>query len=480
MSTTFILNDKTVTTDCAPGMLALDYLRKVACQTGTKEGCKEGDCGACTVLVGELADGGDVAYRPMTSCLIPLGELEGKHLVSIEGINLSDLSPVQKAIVEEGGTQCGYCTPGFVVSMTGYVMDGEKTLDADGLKYAWSGNLCRCTGYRALKATLPQLQSDFENVLSCDDRVKAMCAEGFLPSYFEGIGERLKTLQQAKEDKVEDELEGEDALVIAGGTDLYVQRGESIPDQPVRLLNASKEIPRVVKEDGIVVADAALSFEAFATDPLVLSMFSRMPDYNLKIASWPVRTRATLGGNLINASPIADMTSIFMALDAGLVFQRAGQLREVALKDFYLGYKTMDMKPGERLRQIRFRSVSEEAKFNWEKVSKREGLDIATVNSGALFEVKDGVIESAHISMGGVAAVPLYLKETSAFLVGKPLQKELLSEAIASSQKEFEPIGDIRGSAFYKRLLARQFMIAHFTKLFPEVFALDETLLKTA
>lgn len=468
----FILNEEDVLSDESPSLLVLDYLRKVREITGTKEGCKEGDCGACTVLVGELTEEGKVSYVPMTSCLLPLGDVAGKHLVSIEGVNMPELTPVQKAIVEEGGTQCGYCTPGFVMSMTGFIMDSSKTLDLDGLKYAWSGNLCRCTGYRSLKCTLPHLKEDLQKVLLKEDRVNALCEQGSLPVYFQAIPARLKALSHSLAD-LPDSKDAVEALAVAGGTDLYVQQGETLPEKSVHFLGVTNLKPDIFEDEGAIVVEAKTTFEAFGQSELIGSVIPDIKRYNDVIASWPVRTRATLGGNIINASPIADMTSLFLALNAQLVFENKGDYRTVALKDFYLGYKKMDKELGDILKWIRFKKPNQKTCIHWEKVSKREVLDIASVNSGALLEIEDGVILSAHLSMGGVAAVPLYLQETSAFLVGKKVEPELLAKVIEKSQIEFDPISDIRGSAYYKRLLARQLIIAHFSKIIPELFTAE-------
>ena len=158
----FWLNNQEVTTKEPPGRLVLDYLRQKERLVGTKEGCKEGDCGACMVLIGELS-GNQVEYKPVTSCLMPVGELHGKHLVTIEGLNLEKLTPVQQAIVDEGGSQCGFCTPGIVVSLTGYLMQPWGELNAEGIKYALGGNLCRCTGYASLMRAGSRLLKQFGN-----------------------------------------------------------------------------------------------------------------------------------------------------------------------------------------------------------------------------------------------------------------------------------------------------------------------------
>ncbi|MCZ6674165.1 MAG: FAD binding domain-containing protein [Verrucomicrobia bacterium] len=464
----FILNDQEVTAWETPGRLVLDYLRDSERLTGTKEGCKEGDCGACTVLLGSL-DKGRVRYVPMTSCLIPMGELMGKHLVSIEGLNMEMLSPVQAALVDCGGTQCGYCTPGFVVSMTGWLMDETQALDAGGVKIAISGNLCRCTGYRSIKEAGEQVLDKLASGLSGENRITDLCQKEALPAYFETIPERLAALEHPENSDFN--IEGGRPLVIAGGTDIYVQRGAEIPETPVQLLNSGDAVPPVVEADGNLIVDARMSFQAFGDDPLIQEAIPEIQAYNYLIASWPIRTRATLGGNICNASPIADMTCLLLALDAQLSVEGGDEPRHLALKDFFLGYKQLAKIEEEVIKTIEFGKPDGSTRIHWEKVSKRPVLDIATVNSAARFEVDGSFIKEAHLALGGVAAIPLYLHETCQFLSNQSLTAELVMEAVAIAQTEFQPISDVRGSADYKRLLARQLLLALFLKCFPEVIS---------
>ena len=460
----FILNDREITAWESPGRLALDFLRDTERLTGTKEGCKEGDCGACTVILGTLADG-RITYTPMTSCLIPMGELEGKHLVTIEGLNLESLSPVQAAMVDTGGTQCGYCTPGFVVAMTAWLMDDSRSVDLEGAKASISGNLCRCTGYRSIKEAGGKVADELSSKLTGEDRIAQLCQLKALPDYFTSIPERLAALQSPQEDE---SVSAERPLVMGGGTDLYVQRGEEIPDQPVALLNLGNEISPVTESDGRLLVDARMSFQAFGDDPLIQATVPDIQAYNELIASWPIRTRATLGGNICNASPIADITCLLLALDSELQLVGGVAPRRLALKEFFLGYKQLGKAEDEVIESISFSKARETTRVNWEKVSKRAVLDIATVNSAARFELEDDRILEAHLALGGVAAIPLYLKETSASLTGQVVSPELFLSAVDQAQTEFEPISDVRGSADYKRLLARQLLLAHFLKCFPE------------
>lgn len=472
-TTTFWLNDELIETDESPGLLVLDFVRKERL-TGTKEGCKEGDCGACTILIGELIDG-KVRYEPVTSCLVPLGEMHGKHVVTIEGLNFrKSLSLVQEAMVYRGGTQCGYCTPGFVVSMTWFLMADDDSPTMDGFKRAISGNLCRCTGYnsinRAGEDIVRAMREDgpYGWVWEADDRIQALVDEQLIPAYFAEMPKRLAELEQPQPN-------GHDAeFFVAGGTDLYVQRGEELPNAQISILNHHPEMRGIREEDGHLRVGALTTFTQFAEDPLVRQLIPRMDHFLWLIASLHIRNRATLGGNIVNASPIGDMTALLLSLGSTLVLDAGGDKREVAMKDFFLGYKQLDKRQGELVTEVVFPAGDENTHVNFEKVSKRKALDIATVCSGARIEVDGDQIVSAFISMGGVAPIPLLLQRTAGFLAGRTLAPETVHMALEVAQSEVAPISDVRGSADYKRLLVNQLIIAHFTELFGDRISFEQ------
>lgn len=461
----FLLNDREVCTTESAGLLVLDYLRKKERLVGTKEGCKEGDCGSCVVLLGELCEG-KVVYKPVTSCLTPLGELHGKHLVTIEGLNMKQLSPIQEAIVAENGSQCGFCTPGIVVSLTGYLLQEHEEISADGIKKALGGHLCRCTGYSSLKRAGQRIVDVVTKVLADaqqKSRVEALVAAQALPAYFQDIPARLQKLPRPQLAKTTEPYD----FVIAGGTDIYVQKGEMLPDSRVRILNLYPDIKGVTKKEGYLHIGALTTFEEFGTEPLVRQIIPEIQDYNRMIASWQIRNRATLGANIVNASPIGDMTILCLAMDCTLVLKDGRKSRRVPLKDFFKGYKLLDKTPSEILAEILLPVISPETKINFEKVSKRKHLDIASVNSAMKITCKDDIIADICLSVGGVAPIPFFARNTCAYFVGKRINKETVEGAVPIIQNEISPIPDIRGSAEYKRLLTRQLLYAHFVKLFP-------------
>lgn len=460
----FILNDREIQTDLHPGILVLDFLRQTEKLMGTKEGCREGDCGACTVLIGDR-ENDEVTYQPVTSCLVPLGELHGKHVVTIEGLNLSKLSPVQDAIVEEGATQCGFCTPGIVVSLTGSLMEKDSGISKESVNRALSGHLCRCTGYRSLKASDKHLQTTVGNKTGVIPLLEAH----LLPDHFKDIPSRLKKIP------LSNSPDGAAALfLIAGGTDLYIQNGESIPDSNVSILNNRQDLKGITRENGYLNVGSLTTFEEFAAHPEIQKLIPEIGQYMFLIASWQIRNRATLGGNIINASPIGDMTVLLIALNAQLVLQNGSGTRTVPLISFYKGYKQMDKTDSEVLTEIRIPISTETPKVHFEKVSKRKCLDIASVNLAIVLEETSGTIGQAGMAIGGVAPVPLYLKKTSAYLKGQSISADLVMEAITCVQQEISPISDIRGSREYKQLLARQLLIKSFVALFPDQLLLQD------
>ena len=478
----FILNNQTIETDLPKGATVLDFVRYHKNLKGTKIGCREGDCGACTILVGELS-GDSVKYRTQTSCLMPVANANGKHIVTVEGINKSnyELTEVQKAMIENSGTQCGFCTVGFVMSLTGFCLD-ESPKTFESAVSAIDGNICRCTGYKSIERAAEDLTAIL-NQKNGQTRIDYAIEKGIVPESFADIRNRLETLRNDFAEKVsaaENEPNAEKFGVtdksdggypktviktpkpfVGGGTDLYVQNPEEMVYAAAENLFSNDDL-RFINE----TADSIeLGASIVVTDLLELEIFSRLfPNLykHLKlVSSTPIRNMATLAGNFVNASPIGDMTAWFLALDSSIILNTE---REIDLKDFYQGYKTLAKSEDEFITKIRFRKDFTD--FNFEKVCKRTYLDIASVNTAISLKVSDKKIEHAHVSAGGVSPIPLYLRKTSKFLRGKEISDETIAAANEILQTEITPISDVRGTKEYKRLLLRQLFTAHFLELF--------------
>jgi xanthine dehydrogenase small subunit len=453
-------------------MTVLDFVRGLRRLCGTKIGCREGDCGACTVLVGAPV-GRDIVYRTMTSCLLPLANVHAKHVVTIEGLNLpGTLSPVQQAMADEGATQCGFCSVGFVVSLAGYCLDARQPSDT-AARAAIDGNICRCTGYKSIEraaAHLTQALADRPGA----DRLEWLVANKFVPESFRGIPRRLAQLAAsapAKPGKLP-VLAGSVAtsapVAVGGGTDLYVQRPEAMAHAALRATFDHAVWRGVRVRDGRCEVGASTTFTEFVESPDIQRLVPRVALFLEWVASSPIRNMATVAGNLANASPIGDMTILLLGLEADLHLAGPAGTRTVPLRNFYKGYKTLDRTADELITAVSFACPDARTAFNFEKVCKRTHLDIASVNTAARLEVDGGVIKHAALSAGGGAPIPLFLAKTSAFLAGRHIAPATAAEAAAMAVSEIAPITDARGSAEYKALLLQQLVYAHFLTLFPE------------
>ena len=458
MTIRFLLNDQLVETEAPAGMAVLDFVRDTQGLKGTKHACREGDCGACLVLVGTLDSDGTVRYQELTSCLLPLGDVAGRHLVTVEGLAGSDLGPIQGAIVDEGASQCGFCTPGFVVAMTGYLLTAAS-YSTDGAMIALAGNLCRCTGYASIQRAMDHLIDVLQpKVKAGEDRVGTLVEAGVLPRFFGEVAIRLAELV---DDGPPSDPRGP---LVAGGSDLYVQRLHTIENTAPRLLLHEIE-PRIWLEDGFVNLSATTTAEDLKLSSVLREILGDLSPFVDLICSQPIRKRATIAGNIVNASPIGDMTIMLLALDTELILDDGGNQRNVLLRDFFRGYKTLDLADGEIIEALRFPETRRDGRFNFEKVSKRTYLDIASANSAAWLMLDGDRISAAQLSAGGVAAIPMRLVRTEEWLSGRHPTAATAREAAALAMTEVSPITDVRGSADYKRLLLGQLILAHFHEL---------------
>jgi xanthine dehydrogenase small subunit len=460
MFTKLILNDGEVATELPAGRVVLDFVRSEQGLKGTKEGCREGDCGACSVLLGEMLDG-SVHYRVTASCLLPVGALHGCHLVTIEGLTGDGLSVVQQAMVAEGATQCGFCTPGIIMALTGFMLNSFDLSVEDAIT-AMEGNICRCTGYSAIRrAALRLVESMPELPPPGQLRIQTMVAAGILPKFFMGVEERLSGIEAGPV------VEG--GIAVGGGTDLFVQRPEALTDASLHFCGANRMGSSIWREQDRIVIAASATAEDLMNAPLLVDMFACWRAGLALMASSMIRSRATVAGNIVNASPIGDISIMLLALGAELTLESNENLRRVALQEFYHGYKQLDLQDGEVVRSVEVPVPPQDTHYSFEKVSRREHLDIASVNSALVINLQSGKIDLLRISAGGVGPVPVLLTKTSEHLLGHKLTEALVNEAVSMAQAEVAPISDVRGSAEYKRLLLGRLIRAHFVKLFPEL-----------
>ncbi len=452
MAVAFVLNGRPV--DAGPAGASVTLLQWLRARglTGTKEGCAEGECGACAVAMRRTDVHGRACFEPVNSCLVPLASVDGETVVTVEGVApASDrLHPVQDAMVRTGGSQCGYCTPGFVVSLfCEYYRPGRDAFDPEAI----SGNLCRCTGYRPIAdaaRNLPPPAAD-------DPRLRELGAPQRPPTRVDnGHGAERFVRPASLDDLFRCLADAPQATLIAGGTDVMVgvtQRG----DRPPVLLSvaALPELRTFAVAADAIVFGAALTLTEIEAHLRAASQAS-MPliDQLLPLfSSRLIRNRATLGGNLMTASPIGDAAPVLLALDASVTLAGAGASRTVALRDFFAGYRSTAAAPGEVLVDVRV-PRAQPAIQRFYKVSKRVLDDISTVAAAFALDVAaDGRVTRARIAYGGIAATPIRAAALEQALIGRPWTVETAVALRSVAGSIGTPMTDLRGSAGYRRAL---------------------------
>lgn len=477
----------------AEGAPALDVIREELALTSTKEGCREGDCGACAVLVGEHV-GDVVRYSAVPSCLLPLGTLRGKHLLTLEGLvegTEDGLTPVMRAFLDENASQCGFCTPGFIIALTSWLAE-PRVPDLAGALRAIDGNLCRCTGYGAIRRAAARLVERFKDLpLEPMARLRSLVEAKVLPPSVlefaaESTGQGSSVPRQNSETTSLQGGEVAPHAVVGGGTDYYVRNPE--PEE-----GFSPLLTPILPEFGQIryVTDrgkrwleigAAVTVRDFFASPVVRDEVPGIEHFETMFASTLIRNLATVGGNVVNASPVADITSMLLALGAQLVIVpetgtegTTAALRLCPLEQFFLGYKTLDLSAGEVLKAIRIPALDEPSsrRFSFEKVSKRKNLDIAAVNTAISFRFEGGRWKDVRVSLGGVASVPMLstdamnvLEGASCDVLDRTFLAGLARKAAQAAASSISPIGDVRGAAEYRRRMVHQLILAHFVRLF--------------
>jgi xanthine dehydrogenase small subunit len=452
-TTVFELNGQTVRAEAVdPHCTLLEWLRRSGL-TGTKEGCAEGECGACAVAFVRRDVEGRTYLQAVNSCLVPLPSVHGQTLVSVEGVarEAGELHPVQQAMVERGGSQCGYCTPGFVVSLfCEYYRPGRTGYDPEAI----SGNLCRCTGYRPIvdvARSLPEPEPDDRWVR----RLPTLPVELLPVEHSAGPYRFLRPVDLGE--ALHLSKAHADATLIAGGTDLMVYANQRYQRYSTLIaLDAIPELKAFEWGDGEIVLGAGLSLSeveehihrADALEELGL-LRQLLPLFSSRL----IRNRATLGGNLITASPIGDSPPVLLALDATLTLCGMNGLRRVPLDGFFLGYRKPALEPGEIVVSVHVpRPLARIQRFY--KASKRVLDDISTVAAAFCLDLDaTGHVERLRLAYGGVAAVPLRAHAAEALAVGKPWNQHTLELLLGALGSVGTPQSDHRGSAAYRRAL---------------------------
>ncbi len=436
----------------------LDHLRLKARLTGTKEGCAEGDCGACTVLLGRLRE--DVlTYQPVNACICPLAALQGCHVVTIEYLGRAEnLHPVQAAMVAHHGSQCGFCTPGIVMSLYALWMETPAPTP-DEVKTALQGNLCRCTGYAPILRAAMAVVGDPANDLLAVERsdVAARLRSLKLREVLD-LGDAI--IPSTKTELAQVLHDHPAATVVAGATDVGLWVSKKMVD-----IGPAVFIAGLDDLDYIVDAGARLRVGAGASYARLLSVIEehvpQLGAYLQRIGGAQVRAMGTIGGNIANGSPIGDMAPALIPLQATVKLRSVAGLRELPLEAFFVSYGKQDLRPGEFLEEVEFLKPSEAARYGVYKLSKRRDEDISTVAAGFWLEEQNGQVAAARLAFGGMAGVPKRAHHAEGALIGKPWDEEHVRAGMVAMEADFDPLSDARGSAEY-RMKAAQNMLLRF------------------
>lgn len=467
----FLLNGAVVQSEEENDALLIDWLRRNRGLTGTKEGCREGDCGACLVLLG----GGRspaVEWTPVASCLLALGELDGRGVVTIEGLASAGPTPVMLALHGENASQCGFCSPGIVVALTGRLLSGGR-VDEAALAAALEGNLCRCTGYASIRRAARRLGEEFSDLP--DDpatRLAALAVRGVVPP---ALAATMTSLPEAAGKS------RRGALLLGGGTDWFVRHTDAGPGTEAEFSDRDTSLQTIARSGSSLRIGGAVTVRDFFASQEVRSIAPGIEEYEDLFASPPIRARATLAGNIANASPVADATALLLALGGRLLLRgEKGAERELPLEDFFLGYKRTALAGDERIEAILLPEAEKPRRLHFEKAGRRARLDIATVNTAFACYAEGGtgrgaVLTGVRLTAGGVAPTPLLLRDVSSYLEGRSPTAEVVREAAQRARSGTNPISDARGSGAYRSDLVERLVTAHFLALFPEAH-LEEVL----
>jgi len=441
--------------DVDPTLTVLGYLRQVERRCGTKEGCGEGDCGACTVVLGELHRG-RVRLRAVNGCLLLLPMLDGKALFTVESLSRpgEPLHPVQQALVDRHASQCGFCTPGFAMSL--FALYGiERAPSRQRIDEALAGNLCRCTGYRPIVDAARQALATGgdavdELVSRLASQLRSVARTGTLELEHDG---RRFFAPRTLEALAELVLRFPSAHLLAGGTDLglLVTKQHRSLDTVIALAGVP-ELGELAERDGALEIGAAVTYS-----DLLAPLEARHPSVGAllrRIGSQQIRNLGTLGGNLANASPVGDALPALLALDARLLLRRGGDTRLLPVDQFFLGYRKTALRLGELIESIRLPAPPAGLAFRTYKVSKRADQDISAVCGAFAFLLEGDRVREVRIAFGGMAAVPIRARACEAALAGRPWTEETVEAAVRVLAEELTPLGDLRASARYRRLVA--------------------------
>ena len=452
----FVLNgEERSVGDLPPTTTLLEYLRRNERLTGTKEGCAEGDCGACTVIVAEANGKGGLQRRSVNACIQFLPAMNGRAVETVEHLGQGGLNPVQAAMVEQHASQCGFCTPGFVMQLHAGWLNGALA-DRQSVKDLISGNLCRCTGYGPIvEAGLsvaqlpPPIDADGDAALA--RRLTAIEGNGVF-SYRAG-GDRWFAPRHV--DELADLYAAHpDALLVAGATDVGLWVTKQHRSLPLVIdISHVRDLQVIEEAAGRIYFGAGVTHRS-ATATLA-SVHPDLGEMLRRFAGAQIRNAGTIGGNIANGSPIGDLAPCLIALDAHLYLRRGEEMRRLPLADFFLDYGRQDRAPGEFVVAVEVLRLASNQRFFAHKISKRFDSDISAVMAAFRLSFEGTTISEARLAFGGMAGIPKRAARAEAALVGRPFDPSAVEAAVAALAEDFTPLTDMRASAEYRLKTAR-------------------------
>lgn len=456
----FWLNDDFISLEnCGPCDSLLDFLRLDRRMMGTKEGCAEGDCGACTVLVGRVHQG-ELLYESVNACIRFLPSLDGCHIVTIEGLKGADggLHPIQQAMIEFHGSQCGFCTPGIVMSLYGLWMQVPHPSHCE-ITTALQGNLCRCTGYGPIIKAAQAISNYGSPTHDWLDRERRINKER-LTALNDGKRVELRNagnmafLPADLEDLATIRLEYPDATLIAGATDVGLWVTKHLADlEKVIYINHLDEMKQIATDGDCLTIGAGVTYSE--AQSAMRAEFPHLADFWLRIGGPQVRNMGTIGGNIANGSPIGDLPPVLIALGAELILRQGKRQRRLPLEDFFIDYGKQDRETGDFVEAIRIpKSHGDQINAAY-KISKRRDEDISSVCAAFRLMIEDGLITKARIALGGMAATPKRAWQAEKSLEGQVFSEDSLIMASETLSEDFSPISDWRASSIYRMKVAK-------------------------
>lgn len=461
----FVLNARDETlAEVGAGDSLLDYLRLNRRLTGTKEGCAEGDCGACTVLVGRLRADGGLVYEAVNACIRLLASLDGCHVVTVEhlaGAN-GELHPVQQAMLDHHASQCGFCTPGIVMSLYALWMDNPRP-DVAAVEVALQGNLCRCTGYSPIiRAAMAASQTGGQGMDALIAHRAQMTAR--LAALRDGArvvvarGDDRAILPSDAADLAQVLADHPGATIVAGSTDVGLWVTKHLRNiSPAVFIGHLTDLQGVHVDETGVTLGACVSYCDAA--PAMTSAFAHLAAFWPRIGGAQVRNMGTVGGNIANGSPIGDTPPALIALGAVVHLRSVRGQRSVPLQDYFIAYGKQDRAVDEFVAAIHIPHLPANAYAAAYKITKRRDEDISAVAAGLMVQLDAGRITAARLAFGGMAATPKRAKSAEAALVGAPFARASFAAAAAALAQDFQPISDWRASAEYRALVAANLLL---------------------